>query len=338
MLSSARKLLTLLLFWAAGALMSPALAQELLSNGSFELNVQTANGNNLGATVPGWTTLYEKNLVRPYNGYLPAGPNTTPTGGGSQYYDSNSNGATDSVSQAFTVSQAGMVDFSAWFSVRDSQQAATGTISIRQGSTVIASASISFAASDALGSWRRAASLKFPIAAGSYTFVITLPDPMNVDLASVFYYPSIAVSKSLSFYSDPVNGTTNPKAIPGSFVNYTIAVSSPSAYAIDANAINVIDATPAAMSFFLGDVGVAGGGPVRFTDGTPTSGRAYTYGGLSSTADGLDFSNNNGATWTYVPTPDANGVDAAVTHIRVRPTGTMAASRSFTLTVRYRIK
>lgn len=322
----------------AGAFLSPVLAQELLTNGSFELPTQTTNGNNLGVAVTGWTSTYQMNLVKPYTGYLPSGPNTTPAGGGSQYYDSNSNGATDSIKQNFTVSQAGMVDFTAWFSIRDSAQAATGTISIFSGTTLLANATISFLASDALGQWRKATFAKFSIAAGTYTFVITLPDPMNVDLASVYYYPPLTTAKSVSFYSDPVNGTVNPKAIPGSFVNYNIVVTSPSAYSVDSRSINITDATPPALALFLGDVGSAGSGPARFTDGSPASGLSYTYAGLSSTTDGLDFSNDNGATWAYVPTANASGVDPAVTNVRVKPAGTMGPSRSFTITLRYMVK
>jgi len=35
-----------------------------------------------------------------------------------------------------------------------------------------------------------------------------------------------------------------------------------------------------------------------------------------------------------VPTADADGVDAAVTHVRIRPKGTMAAGSSFTINLR----
>jgi hypothetical protein len=47
---------------------------------------------------------------------------------------------------------------------------------------------------------------------------------------------------------------------------------------------------------------------------------------LDSTTDGISFSNNNGSTYAYTPTPDANGYDANVTHLRVLPAGAFAAS------------
>ena len=40
----------------------------------------------------------------------------------------------------------------------------------------------------------------------------------------------------------------------------------------------------------------------------------------------MDFSNDGGATWTYVPTPGADGSDAAVNSLRLRPKGTMAGN------------
>jgi hypothetical protein len=53
--------------------------------------------------------------------------------------------------------------------------------------------------------------------------------------------------------------------------------------------------------------------------------------------DDVDFSNDGGSTWTYVPAPNALGVDPAVTHIRIRPKGTMAAGSGFNLLFGYMI-
>jgi hypothetical protein len=85
---------------------------------------------------------------------------------------------------------------------------------------------------------------------------------------------------------------------------------------------------------YVGNV-PGGTGPVLFQDGSPGSGLTYTFTSLSSTTDDVDFSNNNGTSWTYVPTANASGVDPAVTHIRIRPKGSMAAGSSFTLLFGY---
>ena len=66
--------------------------------------------------------------------------------------------------------------------------------------------------------------------------------------------------------------------------------------------------------------------------------RADSFSSLANAADDLEFSNNGGASWTYAPTADANGVDATVTHIRVRPKGSMVPGSSFTINLRGLVK
>jgi hypothetical protein len=74
---------------------------------------------------------------------------------------------------------------------------------------------------------------------------------------------------------------------------------------------------------FVGNLGAPGSGPIAFVNGSPSSALTWTFTALNSTTDDVDFSNDNGVTWTYVPVPDANGYDAAVTTLRMRPKGTM---------------
>jgi len=60
--------------------------------------------------------------------------------------------------------------------------------------------------------------------------------------------------------------------------------------------------------------------PVQFDDSaspTPT-GLSFNY------ANNVTYS-TNGVSFTYVPVPDANGFDAAITHVRIAPTGAMNA-------------
>ena len=40
---------------------------------------------------------------------------------------------------------------------------------------------------------------------------------------------------------------------------------------------------------------------------------------LASSTDDIEFSSDNGSTWSYTPVPDANGVDPAVTNVRINP-------------------
>lgn len=150
------------------------------------------------------------------------------------------------------------------------------------------------------------------------------------------YLPPPTVTKASFPYSDPVNGTTNPKMIPGALVDYTITVTSAAGYTADTNSIYVIDPLPGQVELFVNSIGGSPAGPMSFTAGS--SGLTFTYAGLSSLTDDLDFSNNGGTTWTYVPTPDANGIDSAITHIRVNPKGSMAAITTFVLRFRTRIE
>lgn len=155
--------------------------------------------------------------------------------------------------------------------------------------------------------------------------------------AGITVSPPLSVTKVSAAFSDPVNSTTNPKLIPGGFVDYTILVTNPGSVVVDNNTVVITDPTAANLNLFVGNLGGAGSGPVAFSNGTPSSTLTYTFTSLGNTTDDVEFSNDNGASWTYSPVPDANGFDAAVTTIRIRPKGSMAAGSNFSVVMRYRI-
>lgn len=132
--------------------------------------------------------------------------------------------------------------------------------------------------------------------------------------------------KSVSIIKDPINGTTNPKAIPGGEALYEIIISNTGGGSADSNSVSVSDPIPPNTVFFVSDLGTTGSGPVLFTDGTTSSGLTYNFVALGNASSNLKFSNNNGTSWTYVPTADASGYDSNITNIRVTPTGTMNTS------------
>jgi hypothetical protein len=138
--------------------------------------------------------------------------------------------------------------------------------------------------------------------------------------------PNLTYLKSVAVFSDPLNNTTNPKSIPGAMQVYTLRVTNQGTGAVDNNTVSIVDAVPANTAMFVQDLGVAGSGPVAFTNGTPTSALTYTFSGLGNGGDDLEFSNNGGTSWAYTPVADANGCDPAVTHIRMKPKGTMAGA------------
>ncbi len=320
----------------------PALAQELLTNRSFEAPVVPTNGNNFYASIAGWTVINVTpanpnpwNIIRPWTGYA-NNPTATPTGGGSQSLDINS--ASGTIVQTVTFPSAGMIDISGWFSVRDFPQALTGLIiNVRNsGGTVVASINTNFVATDPIGLWKQTSASNIPVAAGSHTFEVEIPNYANFDIASLVFKPALTFSKTSTIISDPVNGTINPKYIPGAIAEYSLSATSPASYTVASNSIIITDSTPPTLAVIVTNIGGAGSGPAAFTPGT--AGLTYTFASLASTADDIDFSNNGGATWTYVPVADANGADTAVTNIRLRPQGTMAASSTLAFRVRYRIK
>jgi hypothetical protein len=134
--------------------------------------------------------------------------------------------------------------------------------------------------------------------------------------------PTLLVTKQSSTVSDPVN-TSNPKSIPGAVKLYTITVTNQGSGAVDNNSVLIVDNIPANTRMFVGNLGAPGSGPVAFVNGTPGSALTWTYTALDNLTDDLEFSNDGGTTWVYVPAPDVNGYDAAVNAIRMRPKGVM---------------
>jgi uncharacterized repeat protein (TIGR01451 family) len=133
--------------------------------------------------------------------------------------------------------------------------------------------------------------------------------------------PDLLVMKSVYTLSDPYNGSVHPKAIPGATMLYTITITNQGIGPVDSNTLVITDPIPEHTSLFVSDMGAPGSGPLLFLDGTVSSGLSYTFTGLESTTDDIDFSEDGGATYTYVPVPDGQGFDGNVSHIRVSPKG-----------------
>jgi uncharacterized repeat protein (TIGR01451 family) len=136
--------------------------------------------------------------------------------------------------------------------------------------------------------------------------------------------------------TDGVNGASNPKRIPGAIVRYTVEVTNSGPGSVDASGLVITDPVPAGTSLF---VSTAAGAPVEFIDGAPVSGLAYTY------PSSVSYSNQPGgvAPFSYVPVPDANGVDAAITALRIAPSGILqpaggSGNPSFKLRFRVRVR
>jgi len=148
--------------------------------------------------------------------------------------------------------------------------------------------------------------------------------------------PALLVSKVAQTLSDPINGGSNPKAIPGAVVQYSLGVSNQGPGAVDAGSMVITDPLPAGVALY---VDTSGGDPIVFTDGAVTSGLSYSY------ATDVTFSNQpgGGPPYNYTPVPDGQGFDPAVTGYRINPSGAMNGASagnvpSFNLRARVRIE
>ncbi len=146
--------------------------------------------------------------------------------------------------------------------------------------------------------------------------------------------PGLRVQKVSEVLSDPVNGNTNPRRIPGAIVRYTISVTNSGTGSPDTASLVLLDPIPANTDLVI--TGLPGG-PVEFIDGTPSSGLSVTP------AANVGFTRQAGGVgpFTYLPTANAAGVDPLVTALRVAPAGLMApasAAGSPGFTIRFRVR
>lgn len=137
--------------------------------------------------------------------------------------------------------------------------------------------------------------------------------------------PELLVMKTVTTIEDPINITTNPKAIPGAEVEYTSSITNQGAGTVDADTLVITDPIPADSCLKVTDIAAPGSGPVLFTDGSPSSNITYSFVSLSDVTDDVSFSNDGGTTYTYTPVASPAGCDSSVTHIRINPKGVFAA-------------
>jgi len=141
----------------------------------------------------------------------------------------------------------------------------------------------------------------------------------------------LTITKTSALVSDPVNGTINPKYIPGAIVRYTFTVSNTGPSSVTSNSVWLIDTLPTQLR-----VGTSSS-PV-FTQGSPTSGLSFTAG------TDIKYSNSGTAptsfaNCTYSP---VSAYDPAVKFVCLNPKGTMAGSTgtppSFTLSIQAQLQ
>lgn len=152
---------------------------------------------------------------------------------------------------------------------------------------------------------------------------------------------NLTVTKTATMVSDPLNNLI-PRAIPGAIVDYRILFTNPLGnLGLPVKNIQADDVLPANVSLKVTDL-VTGKGPIEFIDGSLLglglggSGLTCPFTSLSSTTDCFDFWDGN--SWSYTPVPDADGYDANVRGIRIKPGTTFSTSGSFQIRFRVRIR
>lgn len=143
---------------------------------------------------------------------------------------------------------------------------------------------------------------------------------------------SLTTVKTSSVISDPVNGTTNPKLIPGAVVRYSISISNSGTMPVDSSSIFIDDSLPATLEY-------DGATIVTFTNGAVSSGLTWNAG----TDVRWSKSAATPAAYTNCIDSPAAGYDATIRHLCVRPSGTMAGATgagqpSFTVSFLTRVK
>lgn len=158
----------------------------------------------------------------------------------------------------------------------------------------------------------------------------------------------LTITKRSRTVFDPSNQFSNPKAIPGAYVQYSLTVSNPSNLPITADSVVLTDSIPGNTQLVVAPVYASQGapnarGPFQYNDGVDGAGAAATASGLTFTyvspGDGTDspsFS-SDGTTYGYSPTANADSVDPSIKAVQFRMFGTMAPNSVFTVNFIVRI-
>lgn len=143
---------------------------------------------------------------------------------------------------------------------------------------------------------------------------------------------SLTTVKSSFVISDPVNGATNPKLIPGAVLSYAINVSNSGTLGVDSSTVFILDPLPTTVEY-------NGASTVTFGNGPVASGLAF-----NATTD-VRWSKSVAAPASFAActdTPPA-GFDPTIRYVCIRPSGVMAGATgggqpSFTVAFQTRIK
>ncbi len=156
------------------------------------------------------------------------------------------------------------------------------------------------------------------VAGGVTAGAITVTGVVSNTATLTISGPTLYNLKTVTVLTDPVNGASNPKNIPGAEVLYSIRITNTGAGTVDNNSMVIVDQIPPSTQMFVGNLG-APSGPIAFVDSTtPPS-------GISWSSSNIQFSSTlPPGPYAFTYTPSGTGYDPLVTAIRLNPQGTMA--------------
>jgi len=157
---------------------------------------------------------------------------------------------------------------------------------------------------------------------------------VTVTMKLVAKPPTISIASSTTW--DPLSNTLNPKAIPGGKKRTTVTVTNTDTVPLDATGLAIVLATPPGAAISLTGDG-ANSNPFVLTEGFPSSNLTFSYVSPGNTGDNVEFSTDSQAHWDAVPTAGTLASEKLVTHVRLKPQGSMAAGSSFKLSVAYQL-
>ena len=176
---------------------------------------------------------------------------------------------------------------------------------------------------------------------GSWTFTVTaqegllteIPVPPSDNRTGTFpvvaLFPSLVVVKSVVVSSDPINGTSNPKAIPGAVMLYTITVTNSGSGTADSSSIAMTDPIPANTTMYIDPTP---SNSVTFScSAAPACGLTWNY------ATNVTYSNQagGGPPFTYTP---STGYDPNIKGVQIIPTGVLnGGNANFTVTYKVQV-
>lgn len=155
----------------------------------------------------------------------------------------------------------------------------------------------------------------FPFAAAMAALLLGLPLQDARAQSAPDAAPQIRLSSRI--VADPL-GSPRPKALPGAVIEYEIAVTNLTRTAVSDNIFAITSPVPPQLMLIVGDPSTAPANAFAFINQSGGNAQGCNIEALASTQDCIDFSDNGGRSFDYVPIPGVDGVDNRVTHLRFK--------------------